>query len=293
MRSILFVTVVAIINLTLMASTQNIDLPRSTPDLEGVEPQAIATFVDSLMAVPLTDIHHVIIVRHGKVIAEAHPAPFERDELHTLFSCSKTFTMLAIGMLVDDGKLSVDDRVVELLPDIAPAVVTDGHKTMTVKHLLTMCAGIKPNVIPSHDTGNWARTWLAQPVTRQGKFQYDPSKGRFRCYFRKLVVARCIKIINKRTPVVPDDIDIEKYPLEVTDDDCERRAFLLRRALKEVERTMESTRVQCFKRCKIEGESPANVATDLEISLATAYNYCNVVMEKVKALVKVYSEQDD
>ena len=127
----------------------------------------------------------------------------------------------------------------------------------------------------------------------QGKFQYDPSKGRFRCYFRKLVVARCIKIINKRTPVVPDDIDIEKYPLEVTDDDCERRAFLLRRALKEVERTMESTRVQCFKRCKIEGESPANVATDLEISLATAYNYCNVVMEKVKALVKVYSEQDE
>ena len=173
MRSILLVTVVAIINLTLMASTQNTDLPRSTPAREGVEPQAIATFVDSLMAVPLTDIHHVIIVRHGKVIAEAHPAPFERDELHTLFSCSKTFTMLAIGMLVDDGKLSVDDRVVELLPDIAPAVVSEGHKTMTVKHLLTMCAGIKPDVIPSHDTGNWARTWLAQPVTRQGKFQYD------------------------------------------------------------------------------------------------------------------------
>ena len=53
MRSILLVTLVAIINLTLMASTQNIDLPRSTPAREGVEPQAIATFVDSLMAVPL------------------------------------------------------------------------------------------------------------------------------------------------------------------------------------------------------------------------------------------------
>ncbi len=56
---------------------------------------------------------------------------------------------------------------------------------------------------------------------------------------------------------------------------------------------MESTRVQCFKRCKIEGESPANVAADLEISLATAYNYCNDVMEKLKELVKEYSEEDE
>lgn len=127
----------------------------------------------------------------------------------------------------------------------------------------------------------------------QGKFQYDPSKGRFRYYFRKLVIARCIKIIKKRTPVVPNDVDIEKYPVETADDDYEWKAFLLRRALKEVERTMESTRVQCFKRCKIEGESPANVAADLEISLATAYNYCNDVMEKLKELVKEYSEEDE
>ena len=127
----------------------------------------------------------------------------------------------------------------------------------------------------------------------QGKFQYDPSKGRFRYYFRKLVIARCIKIIKKRTPVMPNGVDIEKYPVETTDDDYEWRAFLLRRALKEVERIMESTRVQCFKRCKIEGESPATVADDLEISLATVYNYCNDVMEKLKELVKEYSEKDE
>ena len=127
----------------------------------------------------------------------------------------------------------------------------------------------------------------------QGKFHYDPSKGKFRFYFRKLVVARCLKIIKKRTPIATDDIDIERIPVETIDDDYEYKAFLFRRALKEVERTMESTRVQCFKRCKIEGESPVNVAADLEISLATAYNYCNNVMEKLKELVKEYSEQDE
>ncbi len=126
----------------------------------------------------------------------------------------------------------------------------------------------------------------------QGKFQYDPSKGQFRYYFRRLVAARCIKIIRKRTPEMPDDVDIEKVPDETEKDEYEWKAFLLRKALKEVERTVESTRVQCFKRCKIENESPVKVAADLEISLATAYNYCNAVLEEMRRLVKQYSEQE-
>ena len=117
---------------------KNTVLPRSTPAQEGVDPIAIGQFVDALMAVPETNIHHVMVVRHGKVIAEAHPEPFHKDDVHTLYSCSKTFTMLAIGMLVADGKLSVNDKVIDLLPDKAPKVKSAALKAMTVKHLLTM-----------------------------------------------------------------------------------------------------------------------------------------------------------
>ena len=152
---------------------KNIVLPRSTPAQEGVDPVAIGQFVDALMAVPETDIHHVMVVRHGKVIAEAHPEPFNKDDVHTLYSCSKTFTMLAIGMLVDDGKLSVNDKVIDLLPDKAPKVKSAALKAMTVKHLLTMGAGIKPSLELRQESKDWARTWLAQPVTKLGKFQYD------------------------------------------------------------------------------------------------------------------------
>lgn len=149
------------------------ELPRSTPAQEGVDPQAVLQFVNALMAVPQTDIHHIMVVRHGKVIAEAHPAPFMKDDVHTLYSCSKTFTMLAIGMLIDDGKLSVNDKVINLLPDKAPKRQSVALKTMTVKHLLTMTAGIKPSLELRQESNDWARTWLAQPVTKQGKFQYD------------------------------------------------------------------------------------------------------------------------
>ena len=152
---------------------KNTVLPRSTPAQEGVDPIAVGQFVDALMAVPQTDIHHVMVVRHGKVIAEAHPAPFKKDDVHTLYSCSKTFTMLAIGMLVDEGKLTVNDKVIDLLPDKAPKVKSPALKKMTVKHLLTMTAGIKPALELRQEGDDWARIWLAQPVTRLGRFQYD------------------------------------------------------------------------------------------------------------------------
>ena len=148
-------------------------LPRSTPAQEGVEPGAVGDFVEALMAVPQTDIHHLMIVRHGKVIAEVHPAPFGRDDVHTLYSCSKTFTMLAIGMLIDDGKLSLNDRVVDLFPDKLPRVQSAALKAMTVRHLLIMGAGIRPSLELRDESDDWARTWLAKPVTALGKFQYD------------------------------------------------------------------------------------------------------------------------
>jgi len=151
----------------------NTVLPRSNPAQEGVDANAISVFVDSLMNVPETDIHHLVVVRHGKVIAEMHPYPFIKDDVHTLYSCSKTFTMLAIGMLVDDGKLSVNDKVVDLLPEKVPAEKSDALKAMTVKQLLTMTAGIKPWLELRQESDDWARMWIAQPVNDPGKFQYD------------------------------------------------------------------------------------------------------------------------
>ena len=156
-----------------ITATSSAKLPRSTAAQEGVDPLAIKAMVDALMALPKTDLHHLMIVRHGKVIAEAHPAPFAVDEVHTLYSCSKTFTMLAIGMLIDDGKLRLTDKVVDLLPDKVPKRQSAALRAMTVKHLLTMTAGIKPSLTLQQEGDDWARLWLAQPVTKLGKFQYD------------------------------------------------------------------------------------------------------------------------
>lgn len=145
----------------------------TAPEMLGVDPQAIKNFVKELNSVPETDIHHLVIARKNSIIAEGDFGPFAKNEVHTLYSCSKTFTMLAIGMLADDGLLSVNDKVIDLLPDKAPAEKSDALKAMTVKHLLTMTAGIKPSLELRQEGDDWARVWLAQPVTDLDVFQYD------------------------------------------------------------------------------------------------------------------------
>ena len=45
---------------------------RSTPEAEGVPSGALIALMDSLMGLPKTDIHSVMVLRHGKVIAEAY-----------------------------------------------------------------------------------------------------------------------------------------------------------------------------------------------------------------------------
>ena len=41
------------------------ELPRSTPEAEGVPSKAVTALFDSLMALPKTDIHSVVVLRHG------------------------------------------------------------------------------------------------------------------------------------------------------------------------------------------------------------------------------------
>lgn len=69
------------------------EFERSTPEAEGVPSGALIALMDSLMALPKTDIHSVMVLRHGKVIAEMYPEPFAPEYRHTMFSCSKTLSV--------------------------------------------------------------------------------------------------------------------------------------------------------------------------------------------------------
>ncbi|QAY69783.1 serine hydrolase domain-containing protein [Xylanimonas protaetiae] len=151
-------------------------LPRTSPEAAGIDRTGITQLVDALG--PL-GAHSLLVLRHGNVVAEQVWAPHTFERPHQMYSVSKTFTAMAVGLAVAEGLLTVEDRVVDLLPDAAPDVVSDHLAAMRVKHLLTMAsghAGDLMSVVDEPGTGDdWPRALLAADVPMEpgSRFVYN------------------------------------------------------------------------------------------------------------------------
>lgn len=166
---------IAVLSIPFLTRAQSGDLPRSTPAAEGISTAAVIDLMDSLLALQGGDIHHVMVVRHGKVVAEAHPAPFRASDSHTVFSVSKTFTSLAVGIAIDENRLRLDDRVMTFFHDKMPDVISDRMAALTVRDLLTMSSGVQPDVALRSENADWVKAWLAKPCDEEPgtRFRYD------------------------------------------------------------------------------------------------------------------------
>ena len=155
------------------AMAQTNELPRSTPEEQGVPSKALTALFDSLHALPLTDMHAVVVMRHGKVIGEMYPQPFAPEYRHTMYSCSKTFVGVAVGLAIADNRLRVEDRVATFFPELLPENVSPELASMTVRHLLMMSSGVKPDWNMRSRGTEWIRTFLSKPVVKPGEYAYD------------------------------------------------------------------------------------------------------------------------
>ena len=143
-------------------------LPRSTPKAQGIASSAIRAFVDEIDRRRL-GLHSMMLLRHGQVVAEGWWHPYSADYPHMLFSLTKSFTSTAIGLAVSEGRLSVDDAVLDLFPDDAPKDPSANLRAMRVRHLLSMSTGHEQDVTRqtmSADAG-LVRAFLSLPVQRE------------------------------------------------------------------------------------------------------------------------------
>lgn len=88
-------------------------------------------------------VHSLMVWQKGETLLEHWWSPYDREKKHTLFSVSKTFTGLAVGFAVQDGFLSLNDRVVSFFPEYLPSPACANMEQMTVEHLLTMSTGLE------------------------------------------------------------------------------------------------------------------------------------------------------
>ena len=142
-------------------------LERSTPASEGVRAEGIIDFLDAV-ARSNHELHSLMILRHGKVIAEGWWEPYRSDLKHTMYSTSKSFTATAVGLAVSEGLLSLDDEVVSFFPTELPDTVSPYLAALTVKDVITMTTGQDPDPtgVVTRDS-NWVRAFLATPIVHE------------------------------------------------------------------------------------------------------------------------------
>lgn len=123
------------------ASVPQVTLPRSTPADQGLSSAGLDAFVAALDASE-QEIQTVMVLRHGHVVLEREWSPYRLTDRHLLFSVSKSFTSTAVGLAVEAGLLSVDDKVVSFFSgDDLPDEISENLAAMEVRHLLTMSTG--------------------------------------------------------------------------------------------------------------------------------------------------------
>ncbi|MBO4761623.1 MAG: beta-lactamase family protein, partial [Bacteroidales bacterium] len=138
-KTFLFLAAVCV-SLSMAAQQYDDGLQRSTPEAEGIRPEAIADFFRALDEGGY-EVHGLMILRHDKVVAEHWWAPYGPQYPHAMYSATKTFTGAAVGFAVQEGLLKVSDKVASFFPDLMPEKAAPELDRLTVEHLLTMSAG--------------------------------------------------------------------------------------------------------------------------------------------------------
>jgi CubicO group peptidase (beta-lactamase class C family) len=140
----------------------NPDLPRSSPEAQGVSSAAVLSFIE-VADRDIDSMNSFMLLRHGHVVAEGWWFPYNAGSPHTLFSLSKSFTSTAVGLAIAEGKLSLDDQVLKFFPENAPANPSGNLKAMRVSDLLRMSTGQQTEP-PRPAEQPWTKAFLAHPV---------------------------------------------------------------------------------------------------------------------------------
>jgi CubicO group peptidase (beta-lactamase class C family) len=138
---------------------------QATPESQGISSTALLKFVNALDR-QIHEMHSLMLVRHGKLVAQGCWKPYEAQRPHMLFSLTKSFTATAVGLAAAEGLLSVEDPVLSFFPDKAPAKPDKNLKAMRLKHLLSMSTGHAEDTTARMTEGgpDWVKNFLSLKV---------------------------------------------------------------------------------------------------------------------------------
>lgn len=148
---------------------------RVTPESQGISSDLFAALLRELDASKDTEMHHFMALRHGKVICECNFAPYPKGMWHITHSMCKSITGMAIGMLIEEEKLKLDENIYDIFSDHINAFSKIFRPVITVENLLTMTSGVTFNESGIVSGNDWLGSFLNASVNGKPgtEFQYN------------------------------------------------------------------------------------------------------------------------
>ncbi|GIH15920.1 serine hydrolase domain-containing protein [Rugosimonospora africana] len=145
-------------------------LPRSTPADQGVDGAGIRAFIEAVAPMKGVELHSLMVVRHGHVVAEQWWRPYTPETPQLLYSLSKSFTSTALGFAVAEGLVDLDATVLSYFPEYEDAVADPRSRSIRVRHVAAMASGHENDTVDQAmrvGNGDLLRGFLLIPPDRE------------------------------------------------------------------------------------------------------------------------------
>lgn len=184
--------------------------PRCTPEEQGISSRYLASFLRELAAHKETDIHGIMVLRNGHVIGEYSFAPYQKGIWHIEHSLCKSITGMAIGLLISEGKLALEDKIIKIFSR-GSLLGNIREKNITVEHLLTMTSGVTFNELGIVSGDDWVKSYLDSAVSGPPgeRFEYNSMNS----YMLSAIVTELTgeTLVEYLTPRLFEPLGIRKF----------------------------------------------------------------------------------
>ena len=161
------------------------DWPTSTPEEQGMSSSALADLVDFGAANAMDSL---LVVRHGRIVVEAHYAPFRPGLKHVVNSVTKAVVGTLAGIAFKEGALGpLDQTVIDLFPERRIANLDANKKAMTLDSLLDSTSGLDwreplsnappETMLQMERSRDWVGFVLDRPMARAPGLAFDYDSG--------------------------------------------------------------------------------------------------------------------
>ncbi len=147
----------------------------TSPESQGVESRRLEQMLVELEREEEVKMHQITVMRHGKLLMQCGFAPYHANLWHASYSLCKSITGLAIGMLIDEGRLCLEDKLLDVMKGPKSLMGYVRQREIRIKHLLTMSSGVAFNETGAVSGNDWVKGFLESPLhfSPGSSFEYN------------------------------------------------------------------------------------------------------------------------